>query len=68
MGIFLPGEENLRRSDFKAKTAFCFIYIYLVCDHEITQAMQFAETRFQHSCINRNLRNFIELLSVRSVL
>ena len=22
------------------------IYIYIVCDHEITQAMQFAETSF----------------------
>ena len=43
-------------------------YVYIVCDHEITQAMQFAETSFQHSCIKRNLRNFIELLTVTSVL
>ena len=29
----------------------------------MTQALQFAEARFQYSCINRNLRNFIELFN-----
>ena len=29
--------------------------------------MQFGETSFKHSWINRNLRNFIELLTVTSV-
>ena len=47
---------------------YIYKYVYIVCDHEITQAMQFAEISFQHSCINRNLRNFIELLTVTSVL
>ena len=37
--------------------------MYIVCDHEIKQAMQFAETSFWHSCINRNLRNFVEHLT-----
>ena len=32
--IFLGGE------------GMSYIYIYIVCDHEITQAMQFAETGF----------------------
>ena len=45
-----------------------YIHIYIVCDHEITRAMQFAETVFQHSCINKNLGNFIELLTVTSGL
>ena len=39
-------------------------YIHIVCDHEIIQAMQFAETSFEHSCINGNLQNFTELLTV----
>ena len=39
-------------------------YIYITSDQGITQAMQFAETSFYHSCINRHLRNFIELLTV----
>ena len=54
---------------------YIYVYIYIVYvyvyrqidiafDHEITQAMQFAEISFQHSCINRNLQNFIELLTV----
>ena len=25
---------------------YVYIYIYLICNHEITQAMQFAETSF----------------------
>ena len=45
---------------------YIYIYIYKICDHEITQTIQFAETSFQHFCINRNLRNFIELLIVTS--
>ena len=47
---------------------YIYIYIYKICDHEITQTIQFAETSFQHFCINRNLRNFIELLIVTSGL
>ena len=47
---------------------YIYIYIYIVCNHEITQAMQFAETSFQHSWINKNLQNFIELLTVTSGL
>ena len=47
---------------------YVYIYIYKICDHEITQTIQFAETSFQHFCINRNLRNFIELLIVTSGL
>ena len=39
-------------------------YIHIVCDHEIIQAMQFAETSFEHSCINGNLQKFTELLTV----
>ena len=31
---------------------YIYIYIYVVCDHEITQANE------QHSCISRNLWNF----------
>ena len=45
------------------KYTYICICIYIVCDHEITQAMQFAEKAFWHSCI-RNLRNFIELSTV----
>ena len=57
---------------------YIYIYIYIwinmyiqrerVCDHEITQAMQFAATSFQHSCINRNSQNFVEILTVMSGL
>ena len=42
---------------------YIWICIYIVCNHEITQAMQFAEKAFWDSCI-RNLRNFIELSTV----
>ena len=45
-----------------------YIHIHIVCDHEITQAMQFADTSFQYSCIKRNLQNLIELLTVTSGL
>ena len=50
------------------ETLYVYIYIYKICDHEITQTMQFAETGFQHFCINSNLPNFIELLIVTSGL
>ena len=49
-------------------TYIIYIYIYIVCDHEITQDIQFAETSLQYSCIKRNLRNLIELLTVTSGL
>ena len=40
------------------------IYRERLYNHEIAQAMQFAETRFWHSCINGNLQNFIKILTV----
>ena len=64
---FLAGEED--SPPFSQWEKHCiYIYIYIVCNHEITQTLQFAETSFQHPCNNRNLENFIELLTVTSAL
>ena len=46
----------------------CNVCIYIVCDHEIIRAMEFAETNFASTEVYRSLRNFIELLTVISGL
>ena len=52
-----------------------YIYLYIVCDHQITQAMQFAETSFFSILalteiwvltLDYFLRNFIKVLTVIS--
>ena len=54
---------------------FIYIYIYIykldslcVLLFHDCRLEQFAKTSLKHSCINRNLRNFIELLTVMSGL
>ena len=49
----------------------CVCYFMIAdCNYiqQHTQALEFAERTFWYSCINRNLQNFIKLLTVMSGL
>ena len=46
--------KGLNRSKMKWWAIYTY-YIYIVCNHEIKQAMPFTETSSWHSCHNRSL-------------